>query len=114
MAAKIVLGNHGTPDLVLHKETEVHEVLPDGTIRTVFFHPEMLGLKPDAAVYSLGGLAQWAGELAKPGFGALGPVLEYHLAFLRYVTGASSPLGERAARFQQAGAPDRVPEDGIA
>jgi anthranilate phosphoribosyltransferase len=90
MAAKIVLGNHGTTDLVLHKETEVWEALPDGTIRTVHFHPDELGLAPDAAVYSLGAFAQWAEELAKPGHGALGPVLDYHLAFFRYVTGVSS------------------------
>ena len=87
MAAKIVLGNHGTPDLVLHKETEVCEVSPSGEIRTVFFHPEALGLKPEAAVYSQAFFPRWAEELAKPGFGALGPVLEYHLAFFRYVAG---------------------------
>ena len=95
--AKIILGNHGTPDLVLHKETEVWEVLPGGTIRTVYFHPAQLGLAPDAAVYSLGAFAEWPAELAKPDHGALGPVLAYHLAFLRYVAGgethaASDPL----------------------
>jgi anthranilate phosphoribosyltransferase len=99
MAAKIMLGNHGTTDLVLHKETEVWEVLPGGAIRTVFFHPDELGpnmQKPDASVYSLGFFAQWGEELAKPGFGALGPVLEYHLAFLRYAAGAASPPGDGA------------------
>jgi hypothetical protein len=90
MTAKIILGNHGTPDLVLHKETEVCEVLPGGEIRTVTFHPEELGLKPEAAVYSQAFLPKWAEELAQPGFGALGPVLEYHLAFFRYVMGAET------------------------
>jgi anthranilate phosphoribosyltransferase len=89
MAAKIVLGNHGTPDLVLHKETEVCEVLPGGEIRMVRFHPEELGLKPDAAVYSQAFFPRWAEEIAKPGFGALGPVLEYHRAFFRYVAGVT-------------------------
>jgi anthranilate phosphoribosyltransferase len=90
LQARIVLGNHGTPDLVLHKETEVWEVLPGGTIRSVQFHPSELGLEPDASLYTLGAFAQWEAELAKPGYGALGPVLEYHTAFLRYVAGAIS------------------------
>jgi anthranilate phosphoribosyltransferase len=90
MAAKIVLGNHGTPDLVLHKETEVCEVLPGGEIRTVFFHPGTLGLKPEAAVYSQTFFPRWGEELAKPGFGTLGPVLEYQLAFFRYVLGTTA------------------------
>jgi anthranilate phosphoribosyltransferase len=87
MAAKILLGNHGTPDLVLHKETEVCEVLPGGEIRNVAFHPGELGLKPDPAVYTLGAFGDWAAEMQKPGHGALGPVLDYHLAFFRYVAG---------------------------
>ena len=87
LQARIVLGNHGTPDLVLHKETEVCEVRAGGEIRTMTFHPSELGLEPDASMYSLGTFAQWETELAKPGFGALGPILEYHLAFLRYVAG---------------------------
>jgi anthranilate phosphoribosyltransferase len=94
--AKILLGNHGTTDLVLHKETEVWEVLPGGTSRTVWFHPEDLGLKPDAALYTLGSFADWAAQWAQPGRGALGPVLDYHLAFLRYVLGA--PVGAAVPR----------------
>jgi anthranilate phosphoribosyltransferase len=90
MAAKIVLGNHGTPDLVLHKETEVCEVLSGGEIRTVFFHPEALGLKPEATAYSQAFFPRWAEELAKPGFGILGPVLEYQIAFFRYVLGTTT------------------------
>lgn len=88
--ARIVLGNHGTPDLVLHKETEVWEVLPGGTMRTVLVHPEDLGLAPDPAVYTLGAFPQWAEEWRRPGHGRLGPVVDYHLAFFRYVTGAPS------------------------
>jgi len=89
LTAKILLGNHGTTDLVLHKETEVWEVLPGGTVRTVWFHPDDLGLKPDASLYTLGSFADWAAQWAQPGHGALGPVLAYHLAFLRYVIGAA-------------------------
>ena len=88
--ARILLGNHGTPDLVLHKETEVLEVLPGGAIRMVTFHPEDLGLVPDTSLYTLGSFAAWATEWVRPGHGRLGPVLDYHLAFFRYVIGASS------------------------
>jgi anthranilate phosphoribosyltransferase len=95
MTAKILLGNHGTTDLVLHKETEVWEVLPGGAIRTVFFHPDDLGLKPDASLYTLGAFGRWAVEWAQPGHGALGPVLDYHLAFLRYVAGGAPAASPR-------------------
>ena len=90
LTAKILLGNHGTTDLVLHKETEVWEVLRGGEVRTAFFHPGELGLAPDPSIYALGALPEWPAELAKPGHGALGPVLDYHLAFLRYVAGELS------------------------
>ena len=99
LAAKIVLGNHGTTDLVLHKETEVWEVAADGTVRTTFFHPGELGLRPEANVYSLGGFPQWRDELAKPGCGALGPVLDYHRAFLLYAAGVASHPRDVAPRF---------------
>jgi hypothetical protein len=89
MTAKIILGNHGTPDLVLHKETEVWEVLPGGAVRTVYFHPEDLGLKPESSVYALSTFDGWRTEWAKPGHGTLGPVMDYHLAFFNYVAGIS-------------------------
>lgn len=102
IAAKIMLGNHGTPDLVLHKETEVCEVLPGGEIRNVTFHPEELGLRPDPGVYALGAFSGWAAELEQPGHGALGPVLDYHLAFFRYVAGLVTHPRESALTFSGA------------
>jgi anthranilate phosphoribosyltransferase len=54
----IVLGNHGTVDLVLHKPTEVVVVKPAGT-GTLWVDPTMGGLKPDAGVYSLGRFEEW-------------------------------------------------------
>ncbi len=103
VAAKIVLGNHGTPDLVLHKETEVWEVLPGGEVRTVFFHPGDLCLAPDASLYSLGAFASWEEELRRPGHGALGPILEYHAAFFRYAAGEISHPREAARKPQHTG-----------
>ena len=84
LRGKIVLGNHGTPDLVLHKETEILEVLADGSLRTLHIRPADFGLAPDPGVYAVGFLPEWPKEWAKPGRGAFGPVLRYHLAFLRY------------------------------
>lgn len=104
--AHIVLGNHGTPDLVLHKETEIWEVLPGGGVRTVFLHPEELGLFPDPSWYTLGAFPRWHEEWNRPGRGALGPILEYHLAFFRYVAGAAS--GAAVPRLQPA--PSLSPE----
>jgi anthranilate phosphoribosyltransferase len=119
LTAKIVLGNHGTTDLVLHKETEVWEVLPGGAVRTVFFHPDDLAPnvpKPDAAVYSLGFFAQWGEELAKPGHGLLGPVLDYHLAFFRYVTGTASHPRDAVPQLVPQSTPHSTPHsaDGVA
>jgi anthranilate phosphoribosyltransferase len=94
LTGKIVLGNHGTPDLVLHKETEVWEVLPTGDIRILHIHPGELGLQPDPTIYSLGSFSKWREEMAREGFGVLGPVLFYHMAFLRYVAGEVSEFKE--------------------
>lgn len=109
---KIVLGNHGTTDLVLHKETEVWEVLPGGEIRTVYFHPGDLGLRPDASLYSLGAFVRWAEEWAAPGHGELGPLLAYHVAFFRYVAGTAA--GAAVPRTASAEAPPLEPADGHA
>jgi len=87
LRGKIVLGNHGTPDLALHKETEIWEVLADGNIRTLLINPTDFGLHTDPVVYTLGFLPEWPKEWVKPGAGALGPVLRYHLAFQRYAAG---------------------------
>jgi anthranilate phosphoribosyltransferase len=120
MTAKILLGNHGTPDLVLHKETEVCEVLPGGEIRTVQFHPSQLGLEPDPSLYTLGSFATWAEELAKPDYGAMGPLLAYHLAFYRYVAGVDVPTtagvvsGGRTLTPQLMASPVTAGADGVA
>ena len=102
MTGKIVLGNHGTPDLILHKETEIWEVLPGGEIRMIHVHPGDLGLQPDSGVYSLGFFPKWGEELAREGFGILGPVLSYHMAFLRYAAGEVPGLREGLVSSSQA------------
>lgn len=111
-AAFIVLGNHGTTDLVLHKETEVWEVDGAGSIRMVNFHPGELGLEPDPGVYTLGAFAGWARQLEAPGCGTLGPVLDYHLAFLRYVAGQVPHPREHVPRFVSTASADRAGANG--
>jgi len=101
LTGKIVLGNHGTPDLVLHKETEIWEVLPGGDVRVLSLHPGDLGLQPDPTVYSLGFFPKWREECAREGFGVLGPVLLYHVAFLRYVAGEVSEPKEGLLSWSQ-------------
>jgi anthranilate phosphoribosyltransferase len=87
---QIVLGNHGTPDLALHKETEIWEVSAAGGIRVWHLSPQELELETDPGIYSLGFFPQWAAEMAAPGHGKLGPALRYHAAFLRYAAGVSA------------------------
>ncbi len=54
----IVLGNHGTPDAVLHKPTELFLVHAGG-ITTRTLEPEMGGLKPDPGIYALAQFPAW-------------------------------------------------------
>ncbi len=86
---KIVLGNHGTPDLVLHKETEIWEVSAAGDIGVISVHPDALGLHPDPGLYALGAFDRWPEACAQSDFGWLRPALEYQLAFLRYAAGVA-------------------------
>ena len=103
LTGKIVLGNHGTPDLALHKETEVWEALPGGEVRMMHVHPADMGLQPESEVYSLGFFPKWAEEMKCENFGALGPVLLYHAAFLRYVAGEVSEPKKGLVSFSQLG-----------
>ena len=103
LIGKIVLGNHGTPDLALHKETEVWEVLHGGEIRMIQIHPSDMGLQPESEVYTLGFFPKWEEELMREGFGALGPVLLYHAAFLRYAAGEVAEPKEGVLSSSQLG-----------
>jgi len=58
----IILGNHGTTDLVLHKATEIMKVTPQG--HSLVSWPESLGGgKPDPGIYSLARFADWTHEV---------------------------------------------------
>ena len=99
---RILLGNHGTVDLVLHKETEMVTVR-GGDIREESVRPADLGPGPrlrrlqPGAVRRLGGVAQGS-RLA--GGAALEQVILYHLAVFLWAAGAAPDpaAGLRVAR----------------
>lgn len=83
----IVLGNHGTADLVLHKETELVTVR-GGDIREETVAPEALGLRPTADVYALGKFPLWREWLDRREPGLM-QALQYHLGFLLWAAEAA-------------------------
>jgi anthranilate phosphoribosyltransferase len=85
----IVLGNHGTVDLVLHKETEVFSVDAAGGIREESLSPGDLGLAPAPEVYSLAKLPEWGAWLAGSGDHGLRQAVRYQLAFFLWAGGAA-------------------------
>ena len=103
MRGRILLGNHGTVDLVLHKETALVAAGPDG-IREESVSPASLGLSLSSDVYSLGRLGEWTDWLRDPGAlfaagpggsagaggsGALRDVILYHAAVFLWCAGAA-------------------------
>ena len=102
LEGRILLGNHGTVDLVLHKETEMVAVR-GGDIREESVSPAVLGLALSPDVYSLGKFGEWDGWLAdpeSPGGAALEQAILYHLAVFLWASGAAPDpeAGLRAAR----------------
>src|SRR5690606_36253133 len=91
LEGSILLGNHGTVDLVLHKETEMVSVR-GGDIREESVSPSALGLALSPEVYSLGKFGEWERWLAEPGSpgaDALEQVILYHLAVFLWASGAA-------------------------
>jgi anthranilate phosphoribosyltransferase len=102
LAGKIVLGNHGTADLALHKETEYVSVeAGTGAVREGSISPAELGLEPPSDVYLLGRFPQWRGWLEAMAAGGDAPeaaqardnglrkAVQYHLAVLLWAAGAA-------------------------
>lgn len=89
---RILLGNHGTVDLVLHKETET--VAVDGGIREEAIGPAALGLEIPSDVYSLGKFPQWrewVDAMAAPesSDNGLRRAVQFHLGALLWMAGAA-------------------------
>jgi anthranilate phosphoribosyltransferase len=103
LRGRILLGNHGTVDLVLHKETAMVVAGPDG-IREESVSPASLGLSLSSDVYSLARFGEWKEWLRDPaalfapgapgsgaagGAGALRDVILYHAAVFLWCAGAA-------------------------
>lgn len=89
LRGRILLGNHGTPDLVLHKETVMVAAGPEG-IREETVSPADLGLALSSDVYSLARFKEWEAWLKDPKDAgrALEDVVRYHEAVLLWAAGA--------------------------
>jgi len=108
LAGRILLGNHGTVDLVLHKETEMVAVNAQGAIREESLAPSALGLEIPSDVYALGKFPAWADWAAAMGGAEAGArdnglrrAVQYHLGFLLWAAGAADDAaqGLQAARL---------------
>lgn len=98
----VVLGNHGTVDLNLHKETVFYRIGPEGFARQEAFPPAGMVLRSD--LYSLGRFGDWREGLRSGDgdeFGAsLRQALLYQSAFLLFVAGKAAGLEEGIARVK--------------
>lgn len=113
LRGRILLGNHGTVDLVLHKETEIVTVGADGSIAEESVSPADLGLEIPSDVYSLVRFPQWREWLMAMGApgdasvpapevrdNGLRKALRYHLAAMLWFAGIAdgAAAGLAAAR----------------
>jgi anthranilate phosphoribosyltransferase len=107
LAGRILLGNHGTVDLVLHKETELVSVDASGAILEESVSPAALGLEIPSDVYALGKFPAWADWVSGMGGAEAGSrdnglrrAVQYHLGFLLWAAGAAADMaaGLAAAR----------------
>lgn len=92
LRGRILLGNHGTVDLVLHKDTEM--VAVDGSIREESIGPAALGLEVPSDVYSLGKFPQWrewtdAISAPEGSDNGLRRAVQFHLGALLWMAGAA-------------------------
>lgn len=99
LTGKILLGNHGTVDMVLHKETELVSVEADG-VREETIAPEPLGLRPAADVYSLAKMPEWRARLAARERG-LWDALLYQASVFLWAAGAAKDVADGLAQARR-------------
>lgn len=100
LSGRILLGNHGTVDLVLHKETEM-VTIEAGAILEETVAPAALGLEIPSDVYAVGKFPlwkEWAADFGKSapeaGDNGLKRAVRFHLGFLLWAAGTAADPAE--------------------
>lgn len=87
----VVLGNHGTPDLVLHKPTEILAVSNGGSVRDMEVDLESLGFRVPSEIYALSRMPSWPAWM-RSGEDGWWQGLLGQSAFLWYAAGKAETL----------------------
>jgi anthranilate phosphoribosyltransferase len=101
LEGRIILGNHGTVDLVLHKETEMVSVVGK-EIREESVSPSELGLELPSDIYALGKFPQWQGWLTDSSDNGLLRAVQYHLAVFLWAAGVVPDAASGLSATRQA------------
>ncbi len=101
LEGRILLGNHGTVDLVLHKETEMVSVI-GGRLQEESISPASLGLEIASDIYALGKFPQWRAWLTEPRDNGLLRAVQYHLAVFLWAAGVAPDAVAGLAATRQA------------
>jgi hypothetical protein len=96
----IVLGNHGTPDLVLHKPTEVLEITASGLTKEWLIDLAAWGLTPPSEIYSVARLPEWSTWMLTGDRGWWDGLLGQS-AFLWYAAGRAESLNAAAEQMRR-------------
>jgi anthranilate phosphoribosyltransferase len=96
----IVLGNHGTPDLVLHKPTEVLEITASGLTKEWLIDLAAWGLTPPSEIYSVARLPEWSTWMRTGDRGWWDGLLGQS-AFLWYAAGRAESLNAAAEQMRR-------------
>lgn len=101
LEGRILLGNHGTVDLVLHKETEMITVQAKEVKEEALSHAG-LGLEMAPDVYSLAKFPQWHEWLVESRDNGLIRAVQYHLAAFLWMAGLVPTVAAGLAASRQA------------
>lgn len=106
LTGKIILGNHGTVDLVLHKETEIISVDANG-IHEDKASPLELGLEISSDIYAVNKFPMWDTWLSKSNSqqmsedNSLLKAVQYHISVFLWAAGVARNTQEGLALTKQ-------------